>query len=259
MLAAPASWRHVTKRSGRSTSASSTAGSSRRARRTRGRRPARRAGRRAAARRCASRRHLLLEEDCRALELRLRLVGRVEVADRPLAAPLGRQQQDAHEGRVGRVDAVATTGYSAPSNHASSGEYVRSSPSGPSIRIAPASRQRMPGPGCTCRYATPPGRKSTRSHRITYSPHGSSSMRAASFAPSGSQPSAPSARRSRPRRPRTRDLSGAEPRLVRLQARRPRRRRCRARAGPRSARASPGARTSSYSASVVNGSTGRRR
>ena len=42
----------------------------------------------------------LLEEDRRPLELRLLLVGRVEVADRALARPLGGQQQHAHERRV---------------------------------------------------------------------------------------------------------------------------------------------------------------
>jgi hypothetical protein len=53
---------------------------------------------------------------------------------------------------------------------------------------APAMRQRMPPPRCRCGSATPPGAKSTRSARITYSARGSRSIacsRSARVAPAG--------------------------------------------------------------------------
>ena len=66
--------------------------------RTRGRRRSARAGRRGSGLRF-SQRDGLLEENGRALELRLLLVGGVEVADRALARPLARQEQNANERR----------------------------------------------------------------------------------------------------------------------------------------------------------------
>ena len=92
-----------------------------------------------------------LEEDGRALEPRLVLVAGVDVADRPLARPLGGQEQDTDErGVLGRRGG-RETGSSAPSNHASPARYVRDSPSPRSIVSSPWQDPADPGPGCTCR------------------------------------------------------------------------------------------------------------
>ena len=147
-------------------------GSSRPGRRTRCRRRGRSSW---STRICAAgarhRRDRLLEEDRRALELRLLLVGRVDVADRPLARPLAR----AGAGR-GRTPVSSRRRTRSPardrgplSNHASPAPYV--------VRLAAGlDRQRAEEQVADARarvgvpVGDPPGGKSTRSQRISHSP-----------------------------------------------------------------------------------------
>ena len=103
MFAAPASWRVVKRRIGIPRSRRGRRGSSRPGRRTRCRRRGRAAGRRGSAPPCGSKRHGVLAVHGRPLELRPVLVRGIDVPDRPLARPLGREQQHAHEGGFLRV------------------------------------------------------------------------------------------------------------------------------------------------------------
>ncbi len=171
MFAAPASWRHVISRSGDSCSASSTSQVALAGHAEEGV--------------DAVDGELVDEQLCPPLRLTGAARGRSAPAgasasprppDRRTRSSASRPTRPAGRGR-GRTpsprvsEAAAKTGSGPVSYHHSSGPYSCDSPC-VSIRILPFSRTRKPGPGCVCRYATPPGGKSTRSQRSSQSAFG---------------------------------------------------------------------------------------
>ena len=110
------------------------------------------------------------------LELRLVLVGRDRRRRSSACPPTRRGSTSTRTNAVGSVsDAAANTGSGPVSYHHSNGPYSCDSPC-VSIRIGRRAGRAVPGPGCVCRCATPPGGKSTRSQR-TIQPTRSSSTR----------------------------------------------------------------------------------
>ena len=226
MFAAPASCRHDdAAASARRRARRAPRGSSRRARRRRCRRRGRELVDEELCRRAGSQR--LFQVDARALELRPLLIGRIDIRDRPLPGPLGRQdEQDSDEGGLlvvggGGIDRVGAGLVPRVERPVLLRLPLRLDPDRPFQQDAQA------GAGCVCRYATPPGGKSTRSQRSTQSP----SSRSVSSHTSACRRRG--RRRSAPRRAR---------------GRRPRGRRARSRLRP-----------DAGSARRINGSTGRRR
>ena len=116
------------------------------------------------ARRRASMREGPLAELFRATEAAQRQAEQQAKEEEP--APKTEDPEERTVEHVPTWEETARTGSRPLSNHASPGCITRGAPSPTVTSSPPHSRQRMPPPRWRCGGATPPGSKSTRSHRI---------------------------------------------------------------------------------------------